>query len=121
MSPVEVTDTVPLPLRLATRSDRFTLTERSGIPSPSASPIELGPPASTSTSPLKRMEDTSMSLGESGGVGSKMAVTHLPLEFVLRTPGSRVSTISALHSVFVYWMLPQVAVRDLPVLARGWK
>src|SRR5262245_1865932 len=47
----------------AATSARLNLTVRSGIPSPSASPIEAGAPLATDTDPSRRTEDTSMSPG----------------------------------------------------------
>src|SRR2546422_6985985 len=54
----------------------FRSTVRSGRPSPSTSPIEIGPEGSTGTLSFKRMEATSMSRGEAGGSGSSRSEEH---------------------------------------------
>src|SRR5262249_38200743 len=91
ISPLAVTGGGPVPHKVPRSSDRLILIERSGMPSPSASPIETGAPGATSTVPFTRMEARSMSEAEAGGTGSRTAVIHLPFELVLITPGSTVS------------------------------
>src|SRR5439155_26669762 len=68
---------------------RLNFTVRSGRPSLSASPIEVGAEASTGTLPFKRIEAMSMSAGEAGGSGSSVAVTQWPIERRLRVLGLR--------------------------------
>src|SRR5437867_3545662 len=98
INPVMVIGTaLPVP-RIAFTLERSNLTVRSGMPSPSKSPIVTGAPGATATVPLRRIEDTSMSDGGAAGVGSIETVTYLPDTLLLRTRG-RTLTSTVLTSM----------------------
>src|SRR5439155_23873198 len=94
--PVTVTGTASPSATVSSTAARLNLTVRSGRPSPSASPSEVGAEGSTGTLPFRRIEAMSMSAGEAGGSGSSVAVTQRPIERKLSVFGMRAKLIGVL-------------------------